>query len=109
MVNRAIAAWANGVITGALHMYIKEAFPSIRKDSVVNGQMVTHLDGDIIQWAERCLSKSAVAMIVRCNVILIHPLEVAVPQGSLVSLIIFGIYTPEQTNQVNEYMLAESL
>jgi hypothetical protein len=48
MVDRALAAWTNGHITGVLLMNIKEAFLSVAKRSIVNLIKVRHVDADLI-------------------------------------------------------------
>ena len=74
-------------------MDINAAFPSMAKGRLVNIMKVRQMDGDHIRWRESCLSEGAVEVIIEGNDMGRPPVQAGVPQGSLVTLIIFAIYT----------------
>jgi hypothetical protein len=104
MVDRAHAAWKGGHIAGVLLMDIKAAFPSVAKGRLVNLMKVRQMDGDLIRWTESFLLEKTVEMIIEGNAMERHPVEAGVPQGSLVSPILFAIYTSGLIEWVEEYV-----
>jgi hypothetical protein len=54
---------------------------------------VRQLDGHLIRWTESFRSERTVEMLIEGNAIERHPVVAGVQQGSLVSLIVFAIYT----------------
>ena len=93
MVDRAHAAWTDSNIPGVILMDIKAAFPTVAKESLVNGMKAKYIDGDLIRWMESVHSDRTVAMIFECNALTRHPVEAGVPQSSPVSPILIAIYT----------------
>jgi len=104
MVARAHAAWTNGHITGVLLMDIKAAFPSVAKGRLVNWMRARQMDGELIRWTQSFLSECTVEMIIKGNSMERHPVEARVPQGPLVSPILFAIYISELIKWVEEYV-----
>jgi len=82
-VDRAHAAWMKGHITGVLLMDSKVAFPSVAKGTLVNLIKVRQIDGDHIQWTERCLCERMVEVIIEGNTMERHPVEAGVPKAHL--------------------------
>jgi hypothetical protein len=93
IVDRDLAAWKGGHIAGVLLMDIQAAFPSVAKGRVVNLMKVRQMDGDLIRWTESFLSERTVEMIIEGNAMERHPVDAGVAQCSLVSPILFAIYT----------------
>ena len=75
----------------------------------VNLMKVRQMDGDLIRWTESFLSERTVEMIIEGNAMERHPVEAGVPQGSLVSPILFAIYTSGVIKLVEDYISADGL
>jgi len=106
MVDRAHAAWANGHITGVLLMDIKAAFPNVAQGRLVNIMKIRQMDEDVIQGMESFVSQRTVEMLIEGNDMVRHPVQIRVPQGSPVSLILFAIHTSGLIKCVEEYVAA---
>jgi hypothetical protein len=75
----------NGNIPGVIPIDIHAAFPSIATGRLVNRIEAVYIDGDLIPWMECFLSESMVVMVMDCNAMERHPVEVDLPLGSPVS------------------------
>jgi len=102
MVDRAHAAWGEGSIAGVLLMDIKAAFPSMGRGRLIYTMRGKGLDGDLICWMPSFLSDQTFAMVIEGNGMERHPVEAGIPQGSLVSLILFAIDTSGHMKWVEE-------
>jgi len=67
------------------------------------------IDGELIRWTEMFLSSRMVDMVIEGNVLQSHSVEADVPQGSLVSAILFTIHTAGLIKWVEERVQAEGL
>jgi hypothetical protein len=84
-------------------MDITAAFPSVAKGRLVNLMNVRQMDADLIRSTESFHSERKVEMIIEDNAMESHPFEAGVPQSSLVSPILFAIYTSALSKWVEEY------
>jgi hypothetical protein len=90
-------------------MVIQSAIPSVAKRRLVNLMKVRQMDGDLIRWTESILPERTVEIIIKGNAMEGQPVEVGVPLGSPVSLIIFAIYTSGLLEWVEESGPGEGL
>jgi hypothetical protein len=87
-----------------LHIDIKAAFLMVAKGRLVNLMTVRQMEGDLIKWMESFLSERNVERIIKDNAMERHPVKTGVLQGSLVSPILFAIYTAGLIQCVKEYV-----
>jgi len=104
IVNRAHGAWTYGYISGVLLMDIQAAYLSVATGRVVHLIKVRQMDGDHIRWTERFAWERSEELIIKGNAMERHPVEAGVLQGSPVSPVLFGIYTPPLMQWVEEYV-----
>ena len=102
MVDRAQAAWRQGLIAGVLLMDIKAAFPSIGRGRLIHTMRGNGMDGHLIRWAASFLTGRMVEMVIEGNVMERHPVEAGIPQGSPVSPILIAICTSGLMKWVEE-------
>jgi len=102
MVVKAHEAWREGHIAGVLLMDIKAAFPSVRRGRLIHTMRRKGMDGHLIRWTARFLPDRTVEIQIEGNGMERHPVEADTPQGSLVSPILFAIYTSGLIKWVEE-------
>jgi hypothetical protein len=107
MVDRAYTAWRGGHIAGVLLMDIKAAFPSVGRGRLFHTMRGKGMDRDLIRWTACVLTDRTVGMVIDGNVMKRHPVEGGIPQGSLVSPILFAFYTSVLIKWVKEKVSGE--
>jgi len=93
MVDWAHPAWREARIAGVLLMDIKTAFRSVGRGRQIHTMRGKGMDWDLVRWTASSLTDRTVKTVLKGNVMERHPMEVSVPHGSLVSPILFAIYT----------------
>lgn len=76
-----------------LLMDIKAAFSSVGRGRPVHTMIREGIDSYLIRWTASCVSDRTIEMVIEGNGMERPPVEAAIRQGSLVSPILFTIYT----------------
>lgn len=91
--DRAQAAWREGHVTGILLIQIKEAIHSSGSRILIHTIIFLGMNRDLIQYKASCLTDQTVNMVIEGNVMDRRPEDAAIPQCSLVPVIILTIYS----------------
>ena len=92
VVDRAQVAWREGRIAGILWMDSKADSPSVGRGRLTHTMRGKGMDGDLIRWTASFVTEQRVEIVIEPNVMERHPVDADIPQGSLVSAILFTIY-----------------
>jgi len=91
MVDSSHPAWREGHITGIFLMDIMAAFLSIGRGRLIDTMRGEGMDRDLVRWRASCLTDHTVEIIIHTNALERQLIELGIPQGLSVPLILFTI------------------
>ena len=94
--------WSEKLLAGALFMDVKGAFDHVSKAQLLRHIINLGIDGDLVGWTRSFLTNQKVQLVIDGHKSKERKIETGIPQGSLVSSILFLIYISQVFDAVTE-------